>query len=203
MASAPHDEIRVAPLSGAALAERIDDLAALRIAVFRDWPYLYEGDIGYERAYLAAYTDSPRAIVVGALAGDRLVGAATATPLADHEEDLAAPFEARGIDIGTIYYCGESVLLPEWRGRGIGHAFFDHREAAGRAHGFATSAFCAVARPADHPLRPAGYRPLDPFWRKRGYAPVEGLVARFAWADVGENGAEIGHPMQFWVKALR
>ncbi|WP_327752853.1 hypothetical protein VVT58_00305 [Sphingobium sp. SJ10-10] len=27
------------------------------------------------------------------------------------------------MDIGQIYYFGESVLLLDWRGRGIGHAF--------------------------------------------------------------------------------
>ena len=67
--------IRVAPLTGAALAGALDDVARLRIEVFRDWPYLYDGDAAYERAYLQIYRDSPGAIVVGAFDGDRLVGA--------------------------------------------------------------------------------------------------------------------------------
>ena len=33
----------------------LDDVARLRLAVFRDWPYLYEGDADYERDYLGAY----------------------------------------------------------------------------------------------------------------------------------------------------
>jgi hypothetical protein len=32
------------------LEAALDDLARLRIAVFADWPYLYEGDAAYERA---------------------------------------------------------------------------------------------------------------------------------------------------------
>ena len=44
--------------------------------------------------------------------------------------------------------------------------------------GFTHCAFCAVVRPPDHPLRPAGYVPLDAFWTARGYAKVEGVVAR-------------------------
>lgn len=192
----------IVPLTGAALAAALDDLAALRIAVFRDWPYLYEGgDPAYERDYVAAYARSERAVIVGAYADGRLVGAATAAPMADHAEEFAEPFAARGVDLSRIYYFGESVLLPEWRGQGIGHAFFDHREAAARAHGFATTCFCAVTRPPDHPLKPADYRPLDPFWRKRGYAPVEGLVCTFAWADVGDGGVESDHPMQFWMRS--
>ena len=35
--------------SGAGIRPWLDDVATLRIAVFRDWPYLYEGDAGYER----------------------------------------------------------------------------------------------------------------------------------------------------------
>ncbi|MFT3966302.1 MAG: GNAT family N-acetyltransferase [Sphingobium sp.] len=194
---------RVVPLTGAALRAALDDLADLRIAVFRDWPYLYEGDRAYERDYLATYAESDRALVVGAYApGGRLIGAATAAPMADHAAEFAEPFRARGLDISALYYLGESVLLPEWRGRGIGHAFFDHREAAARGHGFAVACFCAVVRPEEHAMRPPGYRPLDPFWRRRGYVPAEGLVTGFEWADRGEGGAEIDHPMQFWTRRL-
>ena len=41
-------------LTGNAVGEVLDDLARLRIAVFRDWPYLYDGDVAYERDYLTA-----------------------------------------------------------------------------------------------------------------------------------------------------
>ncbi|MFP5511018.1 MAG: GNAT family N-acetyltransferase, partial [Alphaproteobacteria bacterium] len=41
--------IRVAALTGAGLEAALDDVARLRIAVFRDWPYLYDGDLAYER----------------------------------------------------------------------------------------------------------------------------------------------------------
>ena len=30
----------------------------------------------------------------------------------------------------------------------------------------------------------AGYRPLDSFWRARGYAPLPGVIAEFSWKDV-------------------
>ena len=202
MTGSPQGEtIRVETLTGDALARAIDSLAALRIAVFRAYPYLYDGDAAYERAYLAAYVESPGAVVIGAYDGDALIGAATAAPMEDHAAEFAAPFESRGFDLTTILYCGESVLLPAYRGRGLGHAFFDGREAHGRALGRTYSAFCAVIRPADHPLRPADYAPLDPFWRKRGYAPLEGVTADFRWKDLDE-AAESAKSMQFWMKSL-
>ena len=193
--------VTVAPLTGAALEAALDDVARLRIEVFRDWPYLYDGDLDYERRYLEPYRQSASAIVVGARDGDRLVGAATGAPLADHAEDFAAAFDGTGIALSEVFYCAESVLLPGYRGQGVGHRFFDLREAHARALGFAKCAFCAVQRPGDHPARPEGYRPLDAFWRGRGYAPLPGVAAEFSWKDVGD-AAETRKPLQVWMRDL-
>lgn len=187
-------------LTGAALDAALDDVAALRITVFRDWPYLYDGTLDYERHYLQTYRDSPGAILVGAFDGARLVGAATGTPMEDHA-DFAAAFAPTGMALADIFYCAESVLLPEYRGRGLGHAFFDARESHARALGRRHSAFCAVIRPPDHPARPHGYRALDPFWRGRGYAPLAGVTATFRWRDVGD-AADTDKRLQFWLHTL-
>jgi GNAT superfamily N-acetyltransferase len=188
-------------LTGAALSAALDDLAQLRITVFRDWPYLYDGDMVYERNYLRRYSESDAAVLVAAFDDDRLVGAATGTPLEDHAEGFAAPFAAVPIPLEEVFYCAESVLLPEYRGRGLGHGFFDMREDHARALGRRYAAFCAVIRPEDHPARPADYRPLDAFWRKRGYEPVKGAVARYSWKDHGDR-TETEKPMQIWLKEL-
>lgn len=192
--------IRVETLTGPALEAALDDVARLRIAVFRDWPYLYDGDLTYERDYLQSYL-APTAVVIAALDGPRIVGAATGAAMEDHADDFAAAFAGRPERLSDIFYCAESVLLPGYRGRGLGHAFFDAREAHARALGLAHSAFCAVVRPPDHPARPADYAPLDPFWRRRGYAPLPGVIARFSWKDVGQAG-ESEKPLQFWMRAL-
>ncbi|MCB2135017.1 MAG: GNAT family N-acetyltransferase [Rhodobacteraceae bacterium] len=188
-------------LTGAALAEALDDVARLRIAVFRDWPYLYDGDVDYERRYLQSYRDSANALIVGAFDGATLIGAATGTPMEDHGDEFAAAFAATSYSPGDIFYCAESVLLPAYRGRGLGHAFFDFREDHARRIGRTYAAFCAVMRPDDHPLCPPGHRPLDAFWAKRGYAPLAGAIATYSWRDLGE-AAETEKPMQFWIKTL-
>lgn len=192
-------EVRV--LTGAALDAALDDVARLRITVFRAWPYLYDGDVEYERGYLQVYRNSASAVVVGAFDGDRLVGAATGMPLADHADDFAAAFAGSGIEMAEVFYCAESVLLPECRGQGIGHRFFDEREAHARRLGYDKVAFCGVVRPADHPLRPEGARSLEPFWRGRGYAPLPGVVAHFSWKDI-DRQAETDKPLQFWMRRL-
>ena len=120
----------VRPLTGAALQAALPDLARLRITVFAAWPYLYAGSEEYERHYLAEFTAAPDAVLVAAYDGERIVGAATASPLIAQDSYIREPFMAAGIDPAGIFYFGESVLLPDYRGQGIGHAFFDHREAA-------------------------------------------------------------------------
>jgi GNAT superfamily N-acetyltransferase len=115
--------------------------------------------------------------------------------------EFRAPFEQRGIDTASLFYFGESVLLPCYRGKGIGHAFFDHREAHARACGATATHFAAVIRPDDHPDKPADYVPLDAFWRKRGYAPLPGLVTELAWKEHGEEHESL-KPMQYWLHNL-
>ncbi len=193
--------LRVEVLTGTALGAALDDLARLRIEVFRDWPYLYDGDLGYERRYLDSYRSADGATLVGAFDGDRLVGAATATRLTDHADDFARAFDRTPYDLGDIYYCAESVLLPAYRGQGIGHLFFDRREARARALGCRYSAFCAVIRPDNHPARPAEYVPLDGFWTARGYGKLDGAIAEYHWRDIGE-AEQTPKPLQFWIKDL-
>ncbi len=192
--------MRVGVLPRDEVGAAIPALARLRIEVFRDWPYLYDGDMGYEERYLQAYR-SAGAVVVGAWDGARLVGAATGSPMEDHAGEFGAPFVERGFDLGEVFYCAESVLLPDYRGRGLGHAFFDHREAHAKVLGRKWCCFCSVIRGDDHPMRPEGYRALDGFWRKRGYAPMDGMMAEFSWRDIGEE-AETKKPLQFWIREL-
>lgn len=199
--SAGRSEISVRALARGEIAQYIGELARLRIEVFRDFPYLYEGDFAYEQEYLKAYQESDAAILVGAFSGGQLVGAATGTPLSDHHDEFAAAFATSGQDLERTFYCAESVLLAPWRGLGLGHVFFDEREAHARRLGFTHSCFCAVVRKPDHPKRPAAYSPLDNFWQKRGYERLEGVTTEFAWTDTGEM-AESSKTMQFWLKKL-
>ena len=195
------DDVEIRALTGPALEAALDDVAALRIAVFRDWPYLYDGTLDYERQYLATYRDTPGALLVAAVAGGRVIGASTSTPMEDHAPEFSAPFLAMDLAPEQILYGAESVLLPAYRGMGLGHRFIDLREAHARALGRTHVAFCSVLRPEDHPARPANFRSNDAFWRGRGYAPLLGVEAKFTWKDLGDT-VETEKPLQFWMRAL-
>ena len=194
--------IDVRSVTGDDILTVLPDLARLRIAVFRDWPYLYDGTLEYEEEYLDKLAKAKGAVCVIARDGDQIVGASTGAPMIEHADEFGDPFTKAGYDISKIFYCGESVLLKSHRGHGLGHIFFEKREEqAHKLGGFTHSTFCRVIRPDDHPLKPADYIPLDKFWTKRGYAPVEGLTATYSWKDIDQKDETVHH-MQFWMKKL-
>lgn len=192
----------VQSLTGDDIRTVLPDLARLRIEVFREWPYLYDGSLAYEEDYLSKFAEAPGAVCVVVRDWGKIVGVSTAVPLAQEHEAFTAPFVSAGFDISKIFYCGESVLLKDYRGQGIGHKFFAAREAqAKKQGGFTHSCFCSVIRSADHTLKPDDYFALDPFWRSRGYAPVPGVLARFDWKDIDKD-FETEHQLQFWMKEI-
>ncbi|WP_338876356.1 GNAT family N-acetyltransferase [Spirosoma sp. SC4-14] len=187
---------------GPELESVFDGLAQLRIAVFRDFPYLYEGSVDYEKEYLQTYMLSERSFLFAVYDGNRMVGATTAIPLSDETADIRRPFEQAQYDVSRIFYFGESILLPAFRGQGLGHRFFDEREAHARSFGtFATTCFCAVDRGPNHPAQPSNYRPNDVFWQKRGYTKQESLRSTLDWPDIGETIAT-SKAMVYWMRAL-
>ena len=189
-------------LSGAALTARLDALAGLRIRVFREWPYLYDGDAAYEARYLAAYAQSPGALVVAAsTAQGEAVGMATCQPGEEASEKLRTAWTNAGLDAAKLCYFGESVLLPEYRGQGAGVRFFEEREAHARRLGLSIAAFCAVVRNENDPRRPRDYTPLAGFWRNRGYAPRPDISTVMSWRELGDT-RETPHVLSFWHKNL-
>ena len=194
------DDVTLLCCCGNQILPYLDAAARLRIEVFRDYPYLYEGTIAYEREYLEHYVACPESIFVCAMVGVEVIGISTALPLIAADEAFQRPFLNAAATIEDIYYLGESVLLPQYRGRSIGHAFFDHREAQAKKLGYKSTTFCSVIRPDNHPRKPQDYRSNEEFWQKRGYKR-NGLRASFEWLEVNDT-AESSHAMEFWSRSV-
>lgn len=178
----------------------MEDLARLRIQVFREYPYLYEGDMAYEMEYLDTFMKAQGACMVVAKSEGQVIGASTALPLMEETDNVKQPLLEAGYDISRIYYFGESVLLPRYRGQGIGKSFFQLRENFARQQltDLEWLTFCAVVRPDDHPMQPKDYQPLDGFWKRQGFNP-SGLYCEISWQEVGES-APSPKPLRFWIK---
>lgn len=198
--------ITIKQVTGAEFEAAIPELARLRIQVFREFPYLYDGTWEYEQKYLCTYSESGAAVAILALDGSRIVGASTGVPMVHETDEFKKPFVETGYDPTRIFYCGESVLLPAYRGKGIYKAFIRGREAYARACDgelgpFDYCCFCAVERDENHPLRPDDYQPLNAVWRHYGYVKRSDLLTHYRWKDI-DQPEETAKPMAFWLKRL-
>ena len=193
--------LQLETITGSQIALVIAELARLRISVFREWPYLYDGDEDYERGYLQTYAQCPQAAVILARDGADVVGASTCLPLVEETDAVRAPFQSRGLDVARFFYFGESVLLPAFRGQGVGVMFFEARERVARNAAADFAVFCAVRRPDNHPARPEHSADMPRFWRQRGYAPLPGVCCQMAWKEIG-HVAPLDHALDFWIKQL-
>jgi GNAT superfamily N-acetyltransferase len=195
------DSIRIQSFTGSTLNQYIPALATLRMKVFREYPYLYDGSLEYEQEYLQTYSKAPNAIVVIAFNGDHVIGASTGMPMEYETENVKQLWSDRGYNLKEIFYFGESVLLPEYRRQGIGVEFFHHREKWAASNGYRLMTFCAVVRPENHPLKPNNYKPLDTFWENRGFTTTDDLTCRMTWQDIDQT-TETEKRLRFWVKSL-
>lgn len=195
--------VEIVKLRGPEAEAEFEAIARLRIEVFREYPYLYEGSLEYERHYLARYFRCPESVVFLVRSDGQIIGASTSLPLRYEDAAFQAPFHAAQIPVDQVFYFGESVLKKEKRGQGIGQRLMQARIDAGEsAPGIRWLAFCAVVRAAEHPMRPPGYRGLDDFWKRNGFVPRPDLVTLFPWKDVGDTD-ETQHRMQFWTRPNR
>jgi GNAT superfamily N-acetyltransferase len=188
-------------LRGQSIAPHIEAVASLRIRVFREFPYLYDGHLQDEFDYLGHYASSAGALVLLVWQEGQLVGASTCLPMVEAQAAFQQPFLSPPWVLGKIGYLGESVILAQHRGQGLGREFFARREEHLRSLGCQIATFCAVDRPADHPRRPADYRSLHDFWRRQGYEPQPQCRATFSWRQVDED-AECPNTLTYWTKSL-
>jgi GNAT superfamily N-acetyltransferase len=193
--------IKIIRFKGSAVREFIPYLAQLRMRIFKSYPYLYDGDLDYETDYLHTYVRCPEFNIVIAFDKERVVGASTAIPLQYETSECQTPFIQQKINIDTIFYLGESVLLPEYRGKGVYKYFFSEREAAAREYGAKIAAFCGVDRALDDPRRPESHNSLHPVWQRFGYTQHLELNAYYTWKEVDQSEPTT-KPMSFWLKTL-
>jgi GNAT superfamily N-acetyltransferase len=189
-------------LTGSQARNYINELASLRIEVFREFPYLYDGSLEYEKEYLERYFSGDGSVVFMVLDGRNAVGASTCMPLKEEITEIQKPFWDKDLDVERYFYFGESVLLKSYRGQGLGKKFFQLREKEALQYtGISYTCFCAVERIDNHPLKPTDYSPLDEFWKRLGYKKDIGLFARLEWKDINEK-TESDKKLVFWVRKL-
>ncbi len=169
--------VQVEVCRGSDIQPYVDRLAGLRLTVFREYPYLYEGTISEEQNYLKMYSMSSNSILVIARDGDKVIGMATAIPLNETSSDYWKIFSDKKIPIDAIFYLGEMVLLKEYRGKGIGSRIYHQLEKLVKERGlYKKITLSEVDRGGDD----------KSFWKTKGFIKHPELRVYFSWKEIGE-----------------
>lgn len=195
--------IRVETFIGSEITPYIDALAHLRITIFREYPYLYEGSLVYEKRYLSKFANSNQSLVIILFDGDRVVGALSAVPLSEEAEEVKAPFIAQGIDTSHYLYLSEVLFLKEYRGLKkfpLVYKQFCHYVDQNRW--IKHIMLLTIDRKKDDPRMPAGYRSLDLLWERHGFRIEKTLSSEMSYREIGES-KETPKPFLCWVKDVK
>jgi GNAT superfamily N-acetyltransferase len=191
-------DLELRAFAGAGIAPHLATIAGLRARVLAGWPYLRAPDPAAELAGLDTLAGDDSAVAVLAFDAGTAVGAATAQRLDRAGAGMAAAFAMTDLPPEQTMLMGEAVLLPDYRGQGAGHVLIAARERHARRLGLRWSVLATYDRPGP---RPAGWGPLDPFWRARGYRPLMGVGVPVSWREIGAAAPQ-GHMLDLWVRDL-
>lgn len=195
-------DIKIRSFLGENFKEFIPCIARLRLESYRDYPYLYHADLEKEKKQLKKYSENTDTIAILVFEGGTVVGASIGVSLIHTEKELQRPFLEKYLDPNTFYYFDVSFLLKKYRGRGLGHHFFDLRESHAKTiQGIKKTCFYSVER-ADHPsLVPSDYLPKHHFWRNRGYTHHPDICHQATWQDIGHQDSK-EKMLTCWIKEI-
>ncbi len=195
--------IEIKVLKGSEILPYIHQVAQLRITIFREFPYLYEGTVSSEEKYLKMYSRTKNSTFIIALDHEKVIGVVTGVPVAESMDEIKALFHEKKIPTDGVYYLGDIVLLKEYRKRKIGRDLFKAFEKSVRSTGkYQTMALCEIDRSRTNLKKPADYIPLETFWTRQGFIKHPNLIAHFSYQEIGNEEMTL-HPMIFWTKELK
>lgn len=189
-------------VKGKELLANIAELAKLRLKIFREYPYLYEGDSASEESYLSLFASSSDAFFIVAKGESQLVGAISGIPLDFAQKEIRDAFCQSTIESGGYYALCDILVLKEHRNRKIGSILYKEFEnQLLKMKRYTKLVLWQIVRAQDDPRRPNDYFSLDDFWRKKGFIKHPELVCYIPWKEVSDEKA-ISHRFEFWVKEM-
>ena len=183
----------------------IECIGQWRIDTFCHFPYLYSGNIENEQKYMRAFASGSNAFLCVAFVANAPVGIITASPLLTDKSiakgSPAEAFQHKGLNPAEYFYLGEVIVLPEFRGAGVGIELLRRAEQEVQRRKFSHLALLCVERSEQHPLRPKDYSAPDPLWIRMGFQKTE-MKMEFEWLAFEPSGLDRlqKHMMVFWTK---
>ncbi|NDD58312.1 MAG: GNAT family N-acetyltransferase [Chlamydiae bacterium] len=194
-------ELTLKTFIGPSIKPYLHSIARLSVEVFQEYPYFCDTHIENEIDALQKYPQCDSSIAVILFEGSKVVGAATGLPMHQESSFLQTPLISREINPKTLFHFGEALLLRPYRGRGVGHHFYEIREEYARKLGYEQVCFYMKDTNESEPLRPPEFYPLDEFWRKRGFVHHREIKLMLPWKDLFESSDSLKE-CSYWIKKL-
>lgn len=190
---------------GQAISNWIEQAAKLRLSEFKEFPYLYVGNMDAERKYLTCYSQDSHSIFAIAFCNNEIAGITTGIPLINNAgvtTNMPEIFKKNGFNPQDYYYCGEFIVLPKYRGQGIAKQLFTAQSDYIKKCGYKSLFLMTVDREPNHPLKPKDYVSTDPLWEKLGFVKTH-MKLQQSWPTMMPNGevTNINNSLSFWIKA--
>lgn len=193
-------------LIGKAMQNYIQKVSELRIQEFQNYPYLYKGNLEYEKEYMLGFSSDPHSCLGLAKYENEIIGISTGMPLkseADILKDAENVYHNANRDPCLYYYFGEFIILPQYRGKGIAKHLSLGMESVARKFKYSRICLLTVLRSDDDQRKPTNYKSIDPICYALGFKPDK-LSIDYHWPTILENGdvKDVLNPMIFWSKEI-
>lgn len=191
---------------GKEIAPFVDDVGKIRLDLFKEYPYLYAGDLAGERKYLSLYTLDPHSILAIAKVNEQFAGISIGTPLlgkANLFPDAKQLFESIQLKAAECYYYGDVLILKPYRGLSIVTKFFHKQDVLIKSWGYKYACSMTVIREEDHPLKPKNYQSDDAIGKHFGYTKTA-IKIKVNWPTMQPDYSvkNMDNELVFWVKKL-
>lgn len=194
--------ISIEVLKGPEVIPYLQKLAELRIEFYRNYPYLYEGNITDEETYLNMYAKSKDSLLVIAKNGDEIVGAVTGIPMLESKEENKQLYAQKQIPAEHIFYLGELVLSQDYQKSDLLERLYLQLENAVKGlERYSLLAVCEIERSPEDTKKPVSALSSEVLWANRGFTKQPQLYTTDAWKDVGDL-EKSDHHLFFWYKEL-
>lgn len=180
-------------------------IAQQRVSEFREYPYLYEGNIAEDTEHCQWFAQLPHSAVAVAYLAGKPVGFISSTSFADfdvHFKGSIALFENNGLDPHNFIYIPEAIIMPEHRGKSLTEKLHALIEKHAKSLGYKGICFAEESHDK-HPLKPATYKGLEGLFLRAGYTKTQ-MIIKFPWLTIQPDGSlkDEDHELCYWIKNL-
>lgn len=194
------NEATIEVLKGSEVIPYLSKLAELRLSFFRNYPYLYDGNLRDEEEYLTMYARSENSIFGVVKEGEEIIGLVTGLPLLECHDAHKNPWIQR--EDPNVFYLGEIVLSEKYQTTDLQEKLYQQFEHVVKEIGiYEAIVVCEIERGEENLKKPENEFSSEVLWNGRGFIRHPEIRGHFPWKEIGDL-EESDHSMVYWKKPL-